>query len=226
MLEKLEIEISNTGHYTNSYIYYDDTSKEAIVIDPADKAEKIISYIEKHNLRLKYILLTHGHADHVLAVNSIIQRYRIKSIANTNEKNMLIGNITNYSNVFGLAQEKINQDDCIFLNDEDEVKIQGATFKMIHTPGHTIGSVCYLLKEENILFTGDTLFSNCFGRCDLVTASIEDIANSLVKLYKNYKDVKVYSGHGDTGIDISKTYESVREELRYNTLVDLNDVLN
>jgi len=226
MLEKLEIEISNTGHYTNSYIYYDDTSKEAIVIDPADRAEKIISYIEKHNLRLKYILLTHGHADHVLAVNTIIKRYRIKVIANINEKNMIIGNITNYSNVFGLIQEKINEDDCIFLNDEDEVKIQGATFKMINTPGHTIGSVCYLLKEENILFTGDTLFSNCFGRCDLVTASIEDIANSLVKLYKNYKDVKVCSGHGDTGMDISKTYESVREELRYNILVDLNDVLN
>ena len=111
MLEKLEIEISNTGHYTNSYIYYDDTSKEAIVIDPADRAEKIISYIEKHNLRLKYILLTHGHADHVLAVNTIIKRYRIKVIANINEKNMIIGNITNYSNVFGLIQEKINEDD-------------------------------------------------------------------------------------------------------------------
>lgn len=226
MLEKLEIEINDTGHYTNSYIYYDDISKEAVVIDPADKPEKIISFIEKHNLRLKYIMLTHGHADHVLAVNKIVQRYKVKIIVNAKEKDMITGKITNYSDVFGLKQNNINEDECIFLNDEDEIRISGATFKMIHTPGHTIGSVCYLLKEKNMMFTGDTLFSNCFGRCDLVTASIEDMANSLVRIYKNYKDVKIYSGHGDTGMDISYTYERVRQELRYNTLIDLNDVIN
>lgn len=226
MLERLEIEVNNTGHYTNSYIYYDDTTKEAVVIDPADKPEKIISFIEKNNLRLKYIMLTHGHADHVLAVNKIIQRYRVKVIVNAKEKDMIVGKIINYSDVFSLNQEAIDEESCIFLNDGDEIKIDGATFEMIHTPGHTIGSVCYLLKEKGILFTGDTIFSNCFGRCDLVTASIEDMANSLIKLYKNYKSVKVYPGHGDSGMDISDTYERVRQELRYNTLIDLNDMIN
>lgn len=226
MLEKLEIEVNNTGHYTNTYIYYDDMSKEAVVIDPADRPEKIISFIEKNNLRLKYIMLTHGHADHVLAVNKIVQRYKVKIIVNANEKDMTSGKITNYSDVFSLDQEAIDNENCIFLNDGDEISISGATFKMIYTPGHTIGSVCYLLKEKNMLFTGDTIFSDCFGRCDLVTASIEDMANSLVKLYKNYKNVKVYPGHGNTGMDISYTYERVRQELRYNTLVDLNDIIN
>ncbi len=227
MLKQLELEISNTGHYTNSYIFFDDVSKEAVIIDPADKAEEIIKYIQKLNLKLKYIMLTHGHADHVQAVNRIIQKYSVKVIANIKEKDMLTGKITNYSDVFGLKQEIINEDECLFLNDGDIVKINGATFKMIYTPGHTIGSVCYLLEEKSILFTGDTIFSNCFGRCDLVTASIEDMANSLVKIYKNYKkDVKVYPGHGKVGIDISQTYEYVRQELEYNTLVDLNDILN
>lgn len=225
MIKKLELEIKNFGHFTNTYLIYD-KNKEVVIVDPADKADVIIAEIEKLELKPKYVLLTHGHVDHVLALEEIIHKYDIKVIANINEKDMLVGNVSNCSNVFGLTQNKYNPDDFILLNNEEYISVGDMKIQMIHTPGHTIGSCCYYIEKENILITGDTLFSDCFGRCDLETANLEDMVNSLIKLYKNFSNAHIYPGHDASGMKVIDTYPVVRKYLKYTSMIDLDDLVN
>lgn len=225
MIKKLELEVKNFGHFTNTYLIYD-KNKEVVIVDPADKADVIIAEIENLELKPKYVLLTHGHVDHVLALEEIIHKYDIKVIANINEKDMLVGNVSNCSNVFGLTQNKYNPDDFILLNNEEYINVGDMKIQMIHTPGHTIGSCCYYIEKENVLITGDTLFSDCFGRCDLKTANLEDMVNSLIKLYKNFKEVQIYPGHDASGMKVIDTYSVVRKYLKYTSMIDLDDFVN
>ena len=225
MIKKLELEVKNFGHYTNTYLIYNE-DKEAVIVDPADKAEIIIIEIEKLELKPKYVLLTHGHVDHVLALEEIVKKYNIKVIANIHEKDMLVGNVSNCSNVFGLTQNKYNLQDFILLNNEEYVSVGDMRIQMIHTPGHTKGSTCYYIEKENILITGDTLFSDCFGRCDLSTSNLDDMINSLIKLYKNFKEVQIYPGHENSGMKVIDTYPIVRRYLKYTSMIDLDDFVN
>ena len=107
------------------------------------------------------------------------------------EKRMLCGSISDCSDVFGVEQEPTDEQECIFLEDNQEVNIGNTTIKMIYTPGHTKGGSCYLVENSNILITGDTLFADCFGRCDLPSSSTEDMVYSLTKLYKNYSNLQI-----------------------------------
>ncbi len=224
MIEKIEIEIFNTGHITNCYLIYDE-NKEALIIDPADKAELIEEKIKELNLKPKYILLTHGHADHVFALEEISNYYNIPIIANINEKGMFNKSVNNYSEVFGKTQKEFNLDKFIFKSNNEYIKVGNMVIKMIETPGHTGGSCCYFFEKENILVTGDTLFSDCFGRCDLETGSIDDMIDSLINLYKKYKGVTIYPGHNLSGIKIEDTYEYIRDYLKRTQYIDLNDIL-
>lgn len=225
MIKKLELEVKSFGHYTNTYLIYNE-NKEAVIVDPADKAEITITEIEKLELKPKYVLLTHGHVDHVLALEEIVKKYNIKVIANIHEKDMLVGNVSNCSNVFGLQQKKYNLQDFILLNNEEYVSVGDMRIQMIHTPGHTKGSTCYYIEKENILITGDTLFSDCFGRCDLPTSNLDDMINSLIKLYKNFKEVQIYPGHENSGMKVIDTYPIVRRYLKYTSMIDLDDFVN
>ena len=225
MIKKLELEVKSFGHYTNTYLIYNE-NKEAVIVDPADKAEITITEIEKLELKPKYVLLTHGHVDHVLALEEIVKKYNIKVIANIHEKDMLVGNVSNCSNVFGLQQKKYNLQDFILLNNEEYISVGDMKIQMIHTPGHTKGSTCYYIEKENILITGDTLFSDCFGRCDLPTSNLDDMINSLIKLYKNFKEVQIYPGHENSGMKVIDTYPIVRRYLKYTSMIDLDDFVN
>lgn len=225
MIKKLQLEIKDFGHYTNTYLIYNE-DKEAVIVDPADKSEIIITEIEKLGLNPKYVILTHGHLDHVLALEEIVNKYNIKVIANLNEKDMLIGNVSNCSDAFGLEQKKYNLDDFILLNNEESINLGDMKIKMVHTPGHSKGSSCYYIEKENILITGDTLFSDCYGRCDLPTSNMEDMVNSLIKIYKNYSEVYIYPGHDDSGMKVRDTYPLVRKLIRYTSMIDLDDFVN
>ena len=101
-----EYPLNNETLFIEGVLIYDE-NKEAVIVDPADKAEIIITEIEKLELKPKYVLLTHGHVDHVLALEEIVKKYNIKVIANIHEKDMLVGNVSNCSNVFGLTQNYI-----------------------------------------------------------------------------------------------------------------------
>lgn len=226
MIENIKINVLGSQHVTNCYIIYDENTKEAALVDPADNEELIIQNLEKLEVNLKYIMLTHAHNDHTIALLPLLEKYKdIKVIASVKEKDMLEGRVSDCSDVFGLKQVIYDLDRFMLLNDNDEFSIGNIKVKIIQTPGHTKGSSCYYIEKENILITGDTLFENCFGRCDLESASIDDMNKSLCRLYKDFKEVNIYPGHGNSNIKIEDTFNEVRRILLNFTGNDLNNMI-
>jgi glyoxylase-like metal-dependent hydrolase (beta-lactamase superfamily II) len=160
---------------TNCYLLI--SNGEAAVIDPGGGAKLILKEIEKSKVKLKYIILTHGHWDHTFSALKIKKETEAKILLHEAEKEFV--------------KFKVDQ----FLK-EDEIKIGSSLLKVIHTPGHTKGSICLL--GQGFIFTGDTIFKDGYGRTDLEGGSKEDLENSLKKLEKILKPgMKVYPGHGE-----------------------------
>ncbi|MBZ9578562.1 MBL fold metallo-hydrolase [Patescibacteria group bacterium] len=162
--------------FTNCYLL---TSKdETAVIDPGGGAEKILKEIEDNRKKLKYIILTHSHWDHTSAALKIKGETGAKILIHKAEKDFL-----------NFEVDK-------FLKEGDKIKIGDIILEVIHTPGHTKGSICLL--EKDFIFTGDTLFKTGFGRTDLPGGSSKDLQESLEKLSKLLKPgMKIYPGHGE-----------------------------
>ncbi len=222
MLKKLEIEIGNTGHITNSYILYNE-SKNCVLIDAPDKADYIIQNIESLGLRLEAILLTHAHADHTLALNDLLKRYDVKAFISSNEQDMILGKITDYSDVFNENVQMHDENRIIFLENEEKVPKIDMDITIYNTPGHTSGSSCYYYNKENILFTGDTLFSSTIGRWDLETGSLDDSITSALKIYNAFNSLNtvIYPGHGESGMTVKDTYMKVSRVIFNNSGVDI-----
>ncbi|ROR25266.1 glyoxylase-like metal-dependent hydrolase (beta-lactamase superfamily II) [Mobilisporobacter senegalensis] len=181
---------------TNCYILCNKLTNEAIVIDPADQANVIIDYINNQNLLLKGVLLTHGHFDHILAAAAIAREYGVKIYANENERELLADSHMNFSKTagcdYGMEPDEV-------LKDGQVLNLAGFKIKVIHTPGHTIGSSCYYLENEKVLFSGDTLFRETVGRTDLPTGNFSAIISSVKEILMLLEDeVLVYPGHGES----------------------------
>lgn len=185
---------------SNCYIVYNE-NRECAIIDPGDEPDKIIEVISEYNLKPLYILLTHGHFDHVGAVNELRDKYKIDVYLNEND-NILVDN--ERVNNFGIRVNKTNIDKDI--RDNDKIDFGNKKFEVITTPGHTAGGVCFLL--DNILFTGDTLFNGSIGRTDFSESNHEDMQQSLRKLIKLSKDLIILPGHGPES--------DLEQEINYN----------
>lgn len=182
--------IVTSPHQENCYIVWDDTLKGAI-IDPGGSVDKITQHIEKNNIEVSAILMTHGHFDHIACADELSHKYNVKVTVNEKEK-AVIEDGWNHS-----CFEFVNPSEYIFVKENDIVKVGNMEFKVIETPGHTIGSVCYLCDKS--LLSGDTLFLQTVGRWDFFTGSFPELKNSVVnKLFLLPDDVKVYPGHGFT----------------------------
>lgn len=189
----MKIERLPLGVYqTNCYLVGDEKSDKAFIVDPAGDYDKIAQVINKAGYDLEYVILTHGHGDHIGAVNELKTHFNAKVMIHQEDKEMLLDPTLNMSGRMG-AEVSINPDEV--LKDGDELKVGTLSLKIIHTPGHTKGSACILV--DGVLFSGDTLFFNSIGRTDLYGGDgnkiLKSISNKLMILPEN---TVVYPGHG------------------------------
>ena len=206
-MNKLEIKKLVLGMVsTNCYIVSNQETKEAIVIDPADEAGRIVSYIRNEGLELKAILLTHGHFDHISAIPELTTTYPVHIYCHEREKEVCEDPAKNLSGIMG--RKEVAMIPQVLLRDEQQIELIGCKIKVLYTPGHTQGGVCYYFPEEKILFSGDTLFMESVGRTDFPTGNPVTLIRSIQeKLFVLADDVKVYCGHGpSTSIGYEKRY--------------------
>lgn len=193
---------------TNCYFVMNQETKEILLVDPADSPEIIDRQILKMEGKPVGILLTHGHFDHMTAAVSCQERYGIPVYAHILEQEVLENPDYNLSGAWSEAQG-MKADHLVA--DGDVLELAGFNIEVLHTPGHTKGSVCYYLVNEFVLFSGDTLFERSYGRTDLPTASMQDMRTSIARLLSSLPDeTVVYPGHGES--------TNIRMEKRYNPL--------
>ena len=180
---------------SNGYVIYQRDGGECYVIDPGYKPSNFIDFIGDHNLKLKGILLTHGHIDHVGAVN------RVKAACPCS-----------------IYLHRLDADNCrreadIHMEDGDVFMLEDEEIKVIHTPGHTKGGVCFFSDKSKAVFTGDTLFDDDVGRTDLEGGSdreLEETMRSIINCWGN--DITIYPGHGES-LGMKKVRKQNREFL-------------
>lgn len=181
---------------TNAYLIYDENSMEGVVIDPGDEAERILTEIYEKEIKLLYILLTHGHFDHILAVHEISKKTGAKLVVHQEDAALLTFESAGGFGMFGdrsrLSYAETPVD--ILAKNGTEVLFGALKALYMHTPGHTPGSC--VIKIEECLFTGDTVFRFECGRCDLPGGDFGKMLTSLKRIYDMNGDYKIYPGHG------------------------------
>ena len=178
---------------TNVYFLTNEETGETLIFDPGDEAQKLKATVEKYKLKPAAILLTHGHVDHILAINDLRAAYGIPLYAGEKEQELLDRIEWNHSAVFGFPT-RLKADH--WVKEGDLLSLGGFRLKVLETPGHSAGSVCYYDAENGLLFSGDTLFCESYGRTDLPTGSETDMQRSIRRLLTELPpDTQVFPGH-------------------------------
>lgn len=180
----------------NCTILGDEVTREAIVVDPGDNPEQILARLAKHQLHLKQVVITHTHIDHVGAISNLQETSGTAAAIHKADLFML-DKLEVQAQWIGIQTPKRGTIDR-YISDGDAVAVRGIELGVIHTPGHTPGSLTFVLPgDRDILFTGDTLFKNSIGRTDLWGGSYPEIITSIQrKLMIFNDDTLVISGHG------------------------------
>lgn len=191
--EKYELKTFKVGLIdTNCYILINRQNKKAAIIDPGFLSRELLNFLEEENIKVWLILLTHGHFDHILGAPYF---KNISKYIHKNDQEMLqdykknagyTANILNFENI----------DNLITVEDGQNIDFFNDTFKVIHTPGHTKGSSCFIFMDT-LMFSGDTIFKEGVGRCDLYGGSSKEIKNSIKKIKALNKDYIIFPGHGE-----------------------------
>ena len=177
----------------NCFILGCEATKQAVVIDPGDDADRILMELAKSELKVEYLLNTHGHFDHVGANKRMKEATGARIGIHPADEPML-GELSRTAQMFGLAAENSPPADFL-LNHDDDIRFGEIILKVIHTPGHSQGGVC--LHTPGHLFAGDTLFSGSIGRTDLPGGDYDTLISSIKeKLLPLDENTVVYTGHG------------------------------
>lgn len=192
----------------NNYLLIDEESKEAVLIDCSDARQEVVDEIRNSGAKLKYILLTHGHFDHILGVDRFKEIFDVNAYVGKDDVSQVESTpmmIQMFTGIKGQGVSQINH----FVNDGDEFFIGNTKIKAISTPGHTEGGMSYLVDDK--LFSGDTLFNRSVGRTDFPGGDFDKIKHSVVDvLFKLPDETIVYPGHGPkTTIGFEKKYNEI-----------------
>ncbi len=198
---KIDIKITkieNGPFSENAWIVADLNTHECVLIDPGDDADKIAASINRQKLNLKCVLATHGHLDHIGAVDELASTYHVPFRIHSKDESLVQG-LTQYQRMFGLPESKVPTISG-YISDRENFTCGQIDIEVIETPGHTLGGVCFKIGHH--LFAGDTLFHGSVGRTDLPggdqTSLISSIKSKLLVLPEN---TVVHCGHGpDTTI--------------------------
>ncbi len=192
----------------NTYVVFDEQSKEGILIDVGGAASEITAFVKKNDIKLKGIYNTHGHFDHVMGAKEIQDVLNIGFYLNK-EDLFLVEHLTTQLAMYGIPSVEppvITS----FIDENTEIMLGDSRVKILSTPGHTPGGICFL--ADNLLFSGDTLFLESIGRTDLPGGDYLTLKNSIrEKLFVLNDDVIVYPGHDDP--------TSILHERKYNKMV-------
>lgn len=188
----------------NTYLAVDEKTNEGFIVDPGGYNKVLTKEVRDNDVNIKYIILTHGHSDHICGVNEHKAEFPdAKIVVYKDEEAMLENPNLNQSPGFGVPYSTKAD---ILVSDGDELKVGDVTLKFIHTPGHTEGGMCIYVKEAKALFSGDTLFRQSIGRTDFPGGSYKEIMDSIrKKLFLLPDDTNVFPGHmGTTSIGFEK----------------------
>jgi len=179
----------------NCFLYWDSESCDGVIIDPGAEAERIFKEIDAAGITPRAILLTHGHADHIVSVKSVKDRYDIPLYIGNGEQELL----SNPSDIVSTLFEEpiVVPEPDVLLSDEQIISFGSLSLRVLLTPGHSPAGVCYLDETAGNLFCGDTLFDGSIGRTDLQGGSLEVLLDSIRRKILSLPDsVVCYPGHG------------------------------
>lgn len=192
----------------NMYLVYEEDTKKAVLIDATAPVPELLDTVKNFGLDVEYILLTHGHFDHILGLTELKKALGAEAVI-CHDDLIISDNINEFTRFFGGMEESVPPVYEKFIKDGDVITVGNMQIKVIHTPGHTEGGVCYLLNDN--LFSGDTLFMGSVGRTDLFGGNFDKLSDSVKnKLFKLDDNIKVYPGHGPkTTIGYEKKHNEI-----------------
>lgn len=198
----------------NCYIVSDE-NKNCFVVDAPDRADVIYEYIKQNGLNLKAVFVTHAHFDHIFALNDLLHMskndgFDVKVYVHEQDAIALKDTNKNLSGPL-FYNPFVFEGQSTPVHDGEKITVGKINLEIMHTPGHTPGSMCVVAKDEKTLFSGDTIFLESCGRVDFEGGNADDMRQSLIRIVSLPEDYKIYSGHGE--------YTTVLHEKQYNPYI-------
>ena len=179
---------------TNCYLVINEETKETVMVDPGAYPAKVKNAVKEQGLKLKAVLLTHAHFDHIMGLSDVMEDVKVPVYVEEADLPMMTDGESNLSSAYVRGGYRFEE--AVPVSDGQQLKIAGFQFRVIHTPGHTPGGCCYYMEQEGVLFSGDTLFQTSVGRSDFPGGSASALVRSVKeKLLVLPEETHVYPGH-------------------------------
>lgn len=192
------VSFTDYGFGSNTYLAVNDEAKEAVLVDAGANAQQVLDYLDKNDVKLVAILLTHGHPDHLISLNEIADATGAVSYMHQEDAQLLEHIPPMLLNMMGLDKLELPEE-FLPLEDGQELELAGMKFKVLTTPGHSGGSVCFL--TDGVLFAGDLVFRGSIGRTDFPGGSMETLLQSVKeKVFTLPSETRILPGHMDATV--------------------------